>query len=189
MRPTTSLAGNPSTDVGQEIWDSWTGLWNGTGGPDPAVFIADDVTVHLPTFGMPPSASLTTRDDVTGWIEGFRSCYRPGARFAAELGPWLVGDEFVVARWRFTGEWQGGVPATATAAMRHRGVDLRRRHPADRGPAHRRVLAHRRPTRPVRPARRDDPGGSPVPMSEQDIVADTRQESSNAIAALSRAPS
>ncbi|MET8080852.1 nuclear transport factor 2 family protein [Streptomyces sp. NPDC005303] len=113
---TTSLADNPSTDVGQEIWDSWTGLWNGTGGQDPAEFIADDVTVHLPTFGMPPSESLTTRDDVTRWIEGFRSCYRPGARFAAELGPWLVADELVVARWRFTGTWQGGVPATATAA-------------------------------------------------------------------------
>jgi hypothetical protein len=117
MRPTPSLAGNPSIDLGQEIWDSWTGLWNGTGGTDPAEFIADDVTVHLPTFGMPPSASLTTRDDVTGWIEGFRNCYRPGARFAAELGPWLVGDTFVVARWRFTGAWQGGVPATATAAV------------------------------------------------------------------------
>jgi hypothetical protein len=117
MRPTPSLAGNPSIDLEQEIWDSWTGLWNGTGGTDPAEFIADDVTVHLPTFGMPPSASLTTRDDVTGWIEGFRNCYRPGARFAAELGPWLVGDTFVVARWRFTGAWQGGVPATATAAV------------------------------------------------------------------------
>ncbi|MEU0965920.1 nuclear transport factor 2 family protein [Streptomyces sp. NPDC005917] len=113
---TTSLAGSPSTDVGQEIWESWTGLWNGTGGQDPAEFIADNVTVHLPTFGMPPSASLTTRDDVTRWIAGFRSCYRPGARFAAELGPWLVGGQLVVARWRFTGTWQGGVPATATAA-------------------------------------------------------------------------
>lgn len=115
MRPTPISAGNPPTDLGQTIWEFWTGLWNGTGGSDPAEFITDNVTVHLPVFGMPPSASLTTRDDVTRWIEGFRSCYRPGARFAAELGPWLVGDEYVVARWRFTGTWQGGVPATATA--------------------------------------------------------------------------
>ncbi|MFD7245425.1 ester cyclase [Streptomyces massasporeus] len=116
MRPTPISADNPPTDLGQTIWEFWTGLWNGTGGSDPAEFITDDVTVHLPVFGMPPSASLTTRDDVTRWIEGFRNCYRPGARFAAELGPWLVGDEYVVARWRFTGTWQGGVPATATAA-------------------------------------------------------------------------
>ncbi|MFC8146683.1 ester cyclase [Streptomyces paradoxus] len=115
MRPTSASAEYPPTDVGQAIWEFWTGLWNGTGGSDPADYIADDVTVHLPVYGMPPSESLTTRDDVTRWIEGFRSCYRPGARFAAELGPWLVGNEFVVARWHFTGAWQGGVPATATA--------------------------------------------------------------------------
>lgn len=116
MQSTPSLLNDPSADVAQEIWNFWTGLWNGTGLADPAEFIADDVTVHLPTFGMPPSSSLTTRDHVTGWIEGFRSCYGPGARFAAELGPWLAGGQFVVARWRFTGTWQGGVPATATAA-------------------------------------------------------------------------
>jgi hypothetical protein len=130
MRATRSAAGTPSSGLGHEIWESWTGLWNGTGAMDPAAFIADDVSVHLPEFGMPPAASLTTRGDVTQWIAGFRSCYRPGARFVAELGPWLVDERFVVARWRFTGIWQGGVPATATAPLGSevaiRGVDILR---------------------------------------------------------------
>ncbi|MGD6747685.1 ester cyclase [Streptomyces sp. BH106] len=130
MRATRPSVDIPSGGLGHEIWASWTGLWNGTGETDPATFIADDVTVHLPTFGMPPSASLSTREDVTRWIVGFRSCYRPDARFVAELGPWLVEDRFVVARWHFTGTWQGGVPATATVPagteVSIRGVDILR---------------------------------------------------------------
>ncbi|MCS3779335.1 ester cyclase [Tsukamurella ocularis] len=106
------------TDIGFEttIWRHWTALWNGEiDQADPESFIADETRVHLPKFGMPPEHTLATRSSVVNWINGFRSFYAPDARFAAELGPWLI-DEYVIARWKFTGTWISGAPAGALAA-------------------------------------------------------------------------
>lgn len=110
---TTIAAGSHVPTIGAAAWlDTWYRMWNGR--TDLAYeLIADELTVHLPRFGMPPEHTVHDPRTMRRWIELFRSSYR-SARFTCELGPFTVG-ELILARFRLEGIWEGGRPTTATA--------------------------------------------------------------------------
>ncbi|MCX5276056.1 MULTISPECIES: ester cyclase [Streptomyces] len=107
--------------------DQWLAMWNG----DLAIaerIIAPSLRVHLPAFGMPPEEGIDDPETMARWIGLFRSSFS-SASFHCELGPFTDGDH-VISRFRFTGTWTGGRPATASVppgtAVSFAGVDTLR---------------------------------------------------------------
>ena len=109
------------------VWDQWMELWNGDWSRAEAI-VADEITLHLPQYGMPPAASIRTREQLVAWIAAFRSSYLDG-HIQTDLGPFTDGDH-VICRWIFRGDWQSGRPAGVTAPagtpVTLRGADILR---------------------------------------------------------------
>ncbi|MFE7168809.1 ester cyclase [Streptomyces sp. NPDC057616] len=109
------------------LWEKWMELWNGNRDRAEEI-LADELTLHIPQYGMPDPAALRTPRQFTGWIDAFRSSFTD-ARIRTALGPFVDGDH-VIARWIFEGTWQSGRPAGATAApgtpVTLRGADVLR---------------------------------------------------------------
>jgi hypothetical protein len=111
----------------QDLLRQWLRMWNGELELAQEI-IAPALTVHLPAFGMPPAQAVHDPATMASWIGMFRGSYSE-AVFLCDLGPFSAGD-FVISRFRFTGTWQGGRPATARAAagtaVEFCGVDILR---------------------------------------------------------------
>lgn len=106
------------TTADRALWGRWIDLWNGdfTAAAD---LVAEELTTHLPLYGMPDAASVGDGGGLASWIVSFRSAFRD-AEFSTELGPFTLdgdGSRYVAGRWRCTARWDGGSgPAGARAA-------------------------------------------------------------------------
>lgn len=89
-------------DRSMHVWDNWLNIWNGKPKNSEHI-VADNLTVHIPKFGMPPSDSIRTRNDFISWVAGFRKRFNQSALFEIEIGPFINKDT-TASRWRFTGK-------------------------------------------------------------------------------------
>lgn len=104
-------------DPRARLWFRWLEMWNGDYEAAEEI-IAPKLTCHLMAHGSftrqaGDSSSVNSPAALLHVIKGFRAPF-PDCRIATELGPFFT-DDLIIARFRFTGTWDGSLPAGATA--------------------------------------------------------------------------